>query len=31
VEFVLNVAHLFNVTTDELLRDDLEIDTDEER
>jgi transcriptional regulator with XRE-family HTH domain len=31
VEFVLNVAHLFDVTTDELLRDDLELDTDEEK
>lgn len=27
VEFVLNVAHLFNVTTDELLRDNLELNT----
>ena len=26
VEFVLKVAHLFNVTTDQLLRDDLELD-----
>lgn len=25
VEFVLNVAHLFDVTTDELLRDELEL------
>jgi len=26
IEFVLNVAQLFGVTTDELLRDDLELD-----
>jgi transcriptional regulator with XRE-family HTH domain len=27
-EFVLNVARLFNVTTDQLLKDELELDTD---
>jgi transcriptional regulator with XRE-family HTH domain len=27
VEFVLNVARLFNVTTDELLKDELELNT----
>jgi transcriptional regulator with XRE-family HTH domain len=31
VEFVLNVAHLFGVTTDELLRDELELNTDDEK
>jgi transcriptional regulator with XRE-family HTH domain len=31
VEFVLNVAHLFKVSTDELLRDDLALHLDKER
>jgi XRE family transcriptional regulator of biofilm formation len=29
-EFILNVARLFNVTTDQLLKDELELDTDAE-
>jgi transcriptional regulator with XRE-family HTH domain len=31
VEFVLNVARLFELTTDELLRDDLELNVDDEK
>jgi transcriptional regulator with XRE-family HTH domain len=31
VDFVLNVAHFFDVTTDELLRDNLELKIDERK